>query len=411
MSRFPKIRPLSFQPMEYEGEQLWLLQDPERITEAQLLLPPLLAQMTVYCDGRHDIPAIYNRLAGDAGFRLPPGTIEKALEQLDEAFLLENKRYRQQIDHLRRRYRAQPFRPMTLAGLNYAAEPRALADQFAAYEFGDDPEEAAGWAEWTGRGIISPHIDYQRGGPVYARTWRRAVRSVAEADLVLMFATDHSGGLGSLTLTKMPYQTPYGLLPTDELLVDRLAQAIGEESAYRLELNHRFEHSVELSAVWLHHAAQAAGRPAPPMVPLLIGSFHHFVHNGGHPAEDPVLTRVLDILRTEIRDRRVLCVASVDLSHVGPAFGDDYCMDADRRAALRTSDERLMEALAAGDDEGWYREIAGVRDRNKVCGFSPIYLMLRCLGDGVRGHRIAYDHCPADAADHSLVSICGMLLD
>ena len=411
MNEFPRIRPLEFQPVEFEGEQMWLVSDPQRIADQQLLLPAVLAQMTVYCDGLHDLPAIYRRLAADIGFSLPPGTVENALARLDDAYFLDNERFLNRVSALRSAFLERPYRAMALAGLNYPADPENLAEQFAAYAHDDDEGEAAAWEAWTGRGVVSPHIDYQRGGSVYARTWRRAANAVAAADLVLMFATDHHGGPGSLTLTHKPYETPHGVLPTVPSLVDRLAAAIGEDDAYRLELNHRFENSVELSAVWLHHVAASRGSEPPPMVPLLIGSFQHFISNGHHPAQDPQISRFIETLRAETRGQKVLCVASVDLSHVGPAFGDPFTIDPFRRTAIRASDHRLISALAEGNNERWYDEIAAVQDRHKVCGFSPVYLMLRYLGEGVRGHRIAYEHCPADADNQSLVSICGMLLE
>ena len=106
----------------------------------------------------------------------------------------------------------------------------------------------------------------------------------------------------------------------------------------------------------------------------------------------------------------MLAVASVDLAHVGPNFGDDFFMDALRRDELTRKDSSLMEAIAHGDAERFYNEVAAVEDRNRICGFSSIYLMLRYLGP-TNGLSIAYEHCPADRQDTSLVSICGMLLE
>jgi hypothetical protein len=246
-----------------------------------------------------------------------------------------------------------------------------------------------------------------RGGPVYARVWQRARTAVADADLVLMFGTDHNGGLGSITLTRQNYATPFGELPTDLNLVDELAAAIGEEHAYELELNHRQEHAIELSAVWLHYVA---GENPPPLVPILCGSFHHFVANGGHPAEDPRLTTLVETLRAATAGRQVVAVASVDFAHVGPAFGDPFTMTPERREALEAQDRSLMAAIRRGDAEHFYREIAAVEDRNRICGFSSIYTMLRYLEESA-GHEVAYAHCAADEQDDSLVSIAGLLLE
>ena len=283
----PKIRPLDFQPVTHEGEQVWLVRDPSEITTTQLLLPPILAQMTVYCDGLHDISEIYAALEKDIGGKIPAGVLEDALKTLDEAYMLDNDRFQTQQKATFAEFHSAPFRPMTLAGLTYSRDLTELKQQFDSYALDDDPAEASLWSSWSGRAIVSPHIDYQRGGSVYAKTWARSKQAVADADIVLMFATDHNGGLGSLTLTEKPYETPYGTLPTDINLVRQVANAIGPKDAFRLELNHRKEHSVELSAVWLHHTAHEV-RPhnPPPMVPILIGSFHHFVMGNGHPSKE-----------------------------------------------------------------------------------------------------------------------------
>ena len=146
------------------------------------------------------------------------------------------------------------------------------------------------------------------------------------------------------------------------------------------------------------------------MIPILCGSFHHFVTNGGHSAHDPQFNILLDTLKAETAGKRVLAIASVDLAHVGPNFGDSFPMDKPRRQAIRESDQRVMNATRSGSAETFYQEIAQVQDRNRICGFSSIYLMLRYL-ENQQGHEIAYAHCPADDQDTSLVSICGLLLD
>jgi hypothetical protein len=81
-----------------------------------------------------------------------------------------------------------------------------------------------------------------------------------------------------------------------------------------------------------------------------------------------------------------------------------------RRDKLRVRDRGLIDAICRGDAADFYDQIAAVEDRNRICGFSAIYLLLRYLGE-TRGHEVGYSHCPADADDHSLVSICGLLLD
>jgi len=399
----PKIRYLDFQPVIYEGQHMWLARDPLGLSAEQLLLSPALAQMLVYCDGRHtpaEIKALFER---QVGLEIDLATIKDTLARLDEALLLDNGRSQAALRQRLEDYRRQPYRPPSLAGLGYPDDPAELKAKFREYGQGD---VLNGWPAWHGRGIISPHIDYFRGGPVYARVWRRAEAAVREAELVLIFGTDHNGSPGSITLTRLPYATPFGVLPNDPSLIDALAEAYGDE-IFAQELHHQNEHSVELSAVWLHHIR---GQNPPPVIPILCGSFHNFVTNGHHPADDARLNAFIERLRRETAGKRVLVVASVDLAHVGPNFGDDFPIDERRRSDLAQSDQLLMKSMAAGDDAGFYAQVAAVEDRNRICGFSSIYTMLRYLGP-TTGVEIAYDQCPADMEDISYVSICGMLLD
>jgi AmmeMemoRadiSam system protein B len=305
-------------------------------------------------------------------------------------------------------YRAQPHRPPALADLSYPGKVAELTHLFESYGRGD---RLNGWEPWRGRGMVSPHIDYQRGGAVYSQVWRRAETAVLEADLVIILGTDHNGGLGTFTLSRVPYATPFGLLPTDLDLIDMVAEAISPEEAYKEEIHHQREHSVELSAVWLHYLYHRANVTPPPMVPILVGSFHHFVTNGSHPGSDELLMTAVDTLKRETAGRKVLVVASVDMAHMGPAFNDNFHMNESRRERLRVQDEGLITAVLQGDAASFYDQIAAVQDQNRICGFSPIYLMLRYLEKVEKGIRVDYRHCPADDQNNSLVSISGLLLE
>ena len=402
----PKLRALDFQPVFHQGQQMWYLCDPLRLTSQQLVVPGPMAHLLSYLDGMRTPSQIHRDFCRAIGESIDFAIISDALQQLDAACLLDNARARQAQAEQLAAYRAQPQRSPALADLSYPAEAQALTRLFASYGRRHNPNSRPAW---HGRGLISPHIDYQRGGPVYAQVWQAAAAAVHAADLTIIFGTDHYGGQGAITLTHQPYATPYGLLPTDRGVIDALATAIGADVAFADELNHRHEHSVELSAVWLHHIYHQAGPAPKPMIPILVGSFQHFLENGRHPTDDARLTAFLEALRRATAGKRVLAVASVDLAHVGPNFGDPFHMDSRRRAALHVEDDALMQTALQGDAAGWYARIAGVQDRNRICGFSPVYLLLRYLGP-TTGHKIAYDQCPADPQNNSLVSICGLLL-
>lgn len=328
------------------------------------------------------------------------------------------------------RFRAAPFRPPALAGYAYPAEPAVLsaqlddflerAEQKHALQNGATCEQRARIAH----ALLSPHIDYARGGVTYAEAWKRAAPSLADIDTVIVFATDH-GGIDPFTLTPQHYATPFGVLPTDRPIVDALAAVIDEElgtgAAFAGELRHRREHSIELVVTWLHHMLRRNldthldGDPALTVVPILCGSLRPFFGTDG-PQSSRAIASVLDALRALTADRRVLVVASGDLAHVGPAFGGAPVRERERRA-LRAADERVVEAMASGSAVDFYRELERVDDRNNVCGLAPIYHTLAFLegasvganGAGIKGTLTGYDQCLADSLGTSWVSIGGMV--
>jgi AmmeMemoRadiSam system protein B len=194
------------------------------------------------------------------------------------------------------------------------------------------------------------------------------------------------------------------VLPTAQEVVDTLAQAMGQDEAFAGELLHRSEHSIELAAVWLHHIRQ--GQPCE-LVPILCGSFSHFVRGEAAPEHDPTINGLVNTLRQTLDRRQVIVVASADLSHVGPAFGGK-ALDIMGRARLQAADDELIEQVCAGDAEEFFAVIKREGDRRNVCGLPPIYLTLRMLSP-VQGERVAYARCPADQNDTSLVSVCGIV--
>ncbi len=99
-----------------------------------------------------------------------------------------------------------------------------------------------------------------------------------------------------------------------------------------------------------------------------------------------------------------LYVAGVDFSHVGPRFGDAP-LDEAAAAALRTTDEKAINAAATGNADAWFEAIAEGDDGTRICGFAPTYCMLRCATPG-EGRPLAYAASPEK--DGSIVTVAAM---
>ncbi|MEJ2210036.1 MAG: AmmeMemoRadiSam system protein B, partial [Anaerolineae bacterium] len=340
-----------------------------------------------------------------AGVRLAPGLMDRLLSDLDTAYLLDNERFFVARQAALDAYRQAPFRALTLDGESFAPCSDLAGAQLQGYVDELPPAEAPTEVT-TIRGLVSPHIDYQRGGPVYAEVWRAAAAAAREAELAIILGTDHQGDLGAITPTRQSYATPWGVLPTEVDVVDALADALGEEAAFAAELNHRNEHSIELAAVWLHFVRR--GEPLP-LVPVLCGSFAAFVAGETDPATYQPFAVTVEVLRAAMDGRRCLVVAAADLAHVGPAFGDRHGLDFVGRAQQRSADERLLAAIYGGDHADFFAQIRDEGDRRNICGLPPIYLTLRLL-DQARGRPAGYAQCPADPQGMSFVTIAGVVL-
>lgn len=398
----PKLRDLDIRPIVHENFPYLLLRDPQRLSDQQLIVPQPLATVLAFFDGHHSIDEVPEVHRHFYGVSVPADLVRKLAETLDAVFMLDNERSAARRAEVLAEYRGAAFRTPALAGAGYPEDAKALWSLLQDYlESSDVAADPIDWSQPIG--LLSPHIDYARGGRVYAHVWKRAAQAAREAELVILLGVDHYGA-DLFTLTRQHYATPYGVLPTETAIVDQLVAVLGEEAAFAGELRHRGEHSLELVAVWLHHLRE--GRPVP-VVPILTGSFQPFMRNGDTPAADPTIGAVLETLRKTTAGRRTLIVASGDLAHVGTAFGG-AALDATGRRTLRAGDEELLEAMRRGDATGFFNAIRRVQNRNNVCGVAPIYLTLRLLGQS-RGEPAGYAICPADEHNTSVVSVAGMV--
>jgi AmmeMemoRadiSam system protein B len=400
----PKLRELEIRPIQHQGQDMLLLLDPLHLSDSHIAVPRPLGLLLALMDGTRDSSALEAALAVRAGLRLVDGLLNALLRDLDETLLLDNERFREARAAAIQRYREAPYRPLTLDGGGFPLRPDQAAGRLQAYmDALPASDQAAGPAI---RGLVSPHIDYDRGGPVYAEVWRAGAQAAREAELVILFGTDHQGSAGTLTLTRQSYATPWGVLPTDGSVVDALAGELGEEACLAEELHHRGEHSIELAAVWLHFVRD--GAPVP-VVPVLCGHFQSFVEGRADPADHEPFAAAVRVLRRVMRSHKTLVVAAADLAHQGPAFGDPYGLDFIGKAQTRNADERLLQAICDGDARAFFGQLQAEGDRRHVCGLAPIYLTLRLL-DRARGEPAGYALCPADAQGTSAVTIAGVIL-
>jgi hypothetical protein len=158
-------------------------------------------------------------------------------------------------------------------------------------------------------------------------------------------------------------------------------------------LAHRGEHSIEFQAVFLRHRLPA-GNPVR-IVPILCGSLHRFVEDRRSPSQEAEIEAFVAALRDAVADLggRTAVVASADLAHVGPRFGDPRPITPGQLREIADADREMLAAVEAGDAEAFFRSVARDGDRRRICGLPPIYLALRVLS-GAWGRVLRYSQWP-----------------
>jgi len=187
------------------------------------------------------------------------------------------------------------------------------------------------------KAIVAPHIDYARGWMNYANIYGR-LRTADRPDRIIILGTNHFGQSTGVCGCNKGYESPLGTCNLDNDLVDQLKSALGEDNAAKLFQNrydHENEHSIELHMPWIQHifGTDDAGN-----YPTIFGALIHdpIVNEGAsYDGQGLDLDPFIDALNTVLADLpgKTLIVSSADLSHVGPAFGDQQALAGDDEAA------------------------------------------------------------------------------
>ena len=409
LPEYPRLRPVQLTPVRDGDRELLVVTDPLGVTPGQAVLGLETLGILQLLDGTTsltDIQALVMRESKD----LRVGhVVREFIGKLDELLLLQSPRFEAALAQVQAEWHRLEVRPAALEGLSYPAE-RELLERFVDAHFAAAEKqriEAGGAppaASALPRALLAPHLDPGREGPVIARAYLEiGEAAAAETPLrVVVWGTGHQLADEFAALTRKRFETPLGQVPCDTAFVDHVAAKLGEH-AYRREIVHRDEHSIEFQVPYLQRRLR--GRPFT-IVPILCGSFHRLLDDRRRPGEEPVIETLVAAVR-EAESKfggPTLHVAGVDFSHVGPRFGDPP-LDAETSEALGRADELAIAAAASGDAEAWFTAIAEADDATRICGFAPTYCMLRAASPGT-GRRLEY--AQSGEPDGSVVTVAAM---
>jgi hypothetical protein len=394
----PALRNVDGGPIKHQGETLFYLRDAEGFVPEPLVLSPAAYFIASCLDGSRDLVDIQHLFARMShGTLIMSDDILKVVNQLDESGFLVSDKFLAIRDQVVAQFTQSPARAAYGAGNSYPKDPdelRKFLDGCFTREGG--PGATLGTSPGKGkpvRCVIAPHIDFQRGGHIYAHGYLRMYQR-EKPDVAFVFGVAHGGGSVPFILTRKHFETPLGVMRTDQEIVDRIAAACPWDP-YEGEILHRAEHSIELQVVMLARLYGTALR----IVPILCGQLVPDPAQE-HPDDAEGVASFLATCREVAAspENRVAVIAGADLAHVGRRFGDPFDISP---AIVRKVEHRDREDLAfvtAADPSGFYRSVMKDGNVRRICGHGCIYAALKTVQGMVRrGEILDYGYAPDPA--------------
>ncbi|HMD78431.1 MAG TPA: AmmeMemoRadiSam system protein B [Nitrososphaerales archaeon] len=241
-----------------------------------------------------------------------------------------------------------PVRKPAVAGSFYPSSPETLTrviDSSYTHPLGPGSSPPGPPGDSNVVAVLAPHAGYEYSGPVAAHSYLH-VSSLRDPDLLVVVAPNHYGiGSGVSTYKEGYWETPLGRLLVDSQASSALVKA--GVASYDPDA-HRLEHSLEVQLPFL----QRLYGDSVPLLPISL------VFQDSDTTE-----AVAEALAQVLRGRKVVLVASSDLTHYEPA------------EVARAKDIPLLEKVTKMDVDGFYSTLE--RLQVTACGFGAIATVMR----------------------------------
>jgi AmmeMemoRadiSam system protein B/AmmeMemoRadiSam system protein A len=260
------------------------------------------------------------------------------------------------------------FEPV-VAGKFYPAQPEQLKSMVRTYLGNSGPSKTKGEIY----GLVAPHAGYVYSGPAAGHAYNEVKGEVYE--VVVVIAPSHTSPLNGVSVLDMDaYRTPLGDVPIDREAVRSLidqADWIAHVPALFAK-----EHSMEVHLPFL----QTALAPGFKIVPVVIGN----------PSPD-LAAAFAQVLARQFRGRKVLYVASSDMSHYLPY------------EQAKAKDTGTLDIIENGEIETLARQCS--TRESELCGLGPVQVVMHLAKKmGIEGGTVLkYENSGDTAGDRNRV--------
>jgi AmmeMemoRadiSam system protein B len=358
----PHVRP--FQPVGVEKDkQVGVgLRDPMNLTGRMMVVPPQALGLIHSLQGDQTVEQI-----SDAT-KIPLDQLRQLVTNLDDSGLLWGPTFERLEREAMERTRAAGAFPAS--GSKFAGESRdeatrrldALLKDAEDAELGPDV-----------RGIVAPHLDLERGGANYAAAYR-TVMGATRPDRIVVLGTNHFGLGDGIVATRLGQDSPFGAVASDAALADALERELGDR-LFKDEADFLGEHSIQFHIPWIAHTLPGV----PVFAALVPDPMRALIADDGARATYAEFRGALKSALQSLPGR-TLVVASADLSHVGPAFGDPGPVGAQVRKQVEEIDRGLLAEYASGDVQAFIQSVRGAGNATRWCSVGNMATALFVTG-------------------------------
>lgn len=357
----PHLRPIQPIPVDKDGQQYLALHDPQRLQPNTMVIPAQAMRVLQEFQGEKTLDQITSQIGGNFEQVL---NLAKGLDQLG---LLWGPNFEQmETDTLRRIREDGVFQANASQSIGKdEAEARRNLDSY--FQQTEDPE-----LETTPRAIVAPHLDYQRGWPNYAAAYYSYQQQPAP-DRVVILGTNHFGIGDGVVFSDCGFASPLGRCPVDQQVAEKIIDELGEAVIID-QLDFQAEHSIELHIPWLQYCFG----DIPVVAVLMPDPLQPMLENNDKRV---TADRFLEVLSAALQTcgGHTVYVASSDLSHVGPQFGEPRPVDDQRKFDVERHDREMMSKFITGDREEFLEAMRWNCNPTRWCSIGNMSALLQLV--------------------------------
>jgi AmmeMemoRadiSam system protein B len=394
--RTPQVRPLQPLPLQAQNKEngqtaiLIGLRDPSMLSDQMMVVPPQAVQLIQHLRGDRTVEEIA------ALFKSEVQPVIDLVKKMDEFGLLWGPTFERLEGEMKEKLRQDGHFPVTASG-SLGADPDAVREQLATWiRETEDPE-----LETPALGVVAPHLDYARGWPVYASSYR-CFEGAQRPDRVVVLGTNHFGLGDGVVMSELGFRTPLGAVEPDRAVLERLKASLGDR-LFIDQLDHLPEHSIQLHLPWIQYlwgdVPVVAALIPDPLTPMIAD-------DGGRVGRAEFVQSLKRILGD--LGGRTYVVASSDLSHVGPQFGEPVAVSDQRKMEVERHDRELMGKYMSADPKQFLDACEWTKNPTRWCSIGNMTAALELLEPG-SVELVDYRQA-SDPQGTAMVTSCSMAL-